>query len=109
MPAAKEEPKKGESHPQPCLSSQEEVRRSMREELARYQSDTAAKGRMLRDNKEHELEISALKGLDRLLKFLDSMQSTSGRARHLRDFARLHESTRAAGSARFLAGDTDQG
>ncbi|CAG1772399.1 hypothetical protein BAC2_02413 [uncultured bacterium] len=84
-------------------SRTDEMRQAIRDDLARELKDTGSKDRSTHERMEHQGEIAALQALERLLLFLDSMQSTSGRSRQLRDFARLNERTRAARDAKLLA------
>lgn len=82
-----------------------EALRSIRSELTKLTGTPGSDSNLSHHTKAHRAEVTAWQGLERLLNFLESMQSTSGRSRQLRDFARLNEGTRAAACARTLAGE----
>jgi hypothetical protein len=83
------------------------IRRDNLDEVARAAKSTATNGKSPRETMHDQAEIAAREALERLLKFHDSMQSTSGRARQLRDFAKSYEGTHAAGDAKLLATNAD--
>lgn len=103
MPANENNASTNEAPGQIAAPGNVEALRSIRAELTKLTGTPGSDSRLSHHTREHLAEISAWQGLERLLNFLESMQSTSGRSRQLRDFARLNEGTRAAASARTLA------